>query len=87
MSGLPLRLELDDHTLAVLAEQLEPYLAHRAPTDDPWLSIEEAAGRARCAKQRIYDLLSQGRLKGGRDGTRRLIRRSELDAYLESGQA
>lgn len=81
MSGLPISLELDDQALAALAKQIEPFLSAR-PVDDPWLTVDEAAQRAKCGKQRIYDLLSQGRLVGGRDGSRRLIRQSEIDSYI-----
>lgn len=81
MSGLPISLQLDDQALEAVAQRVAAILADTA-ADDPWLSVEEAAARARCGKQRIYDLLSQGRLRGGRDGSRRLIQQSELDAYL-----
>jgi excisionase family DNA binding protein len=57
-------------------------------SDDPWLDVDEAAAYMRCSRQRIYDLLARkrddpARLEGGHDGRRRLIRRSELDRYLE----
>jgi excisionase family DNA binding protein len=56
--------------------------------EDPWLTVEQAAEYIGARPQRIYDLLARqgegpARLGGGRDGRRRLVRRSELDRYLE----
>ena len=48
----------------------------------PWLTVGEAAQYLRCSRQRIYDLLSARRLRKHKDGSRVLIRRSDLDAYL-----
>jgi excisionase family DNA binding protein len=45
----------------------------------------EAATYMRCARQRIYDLLSAGRLSRRKDGSRVLVSRAEIDAYLGSG--
>lgn len=36
-------------------------------------------------RQRVDDLLSSGRLERVKDGSRTLIRRSDLDAYLDNG--
>jgi excisionase family DNA binding protein len=47
-----------------------------------WLTVEEAAEYARCSRQRIYDLRSCGRLPRTGDGSRVLVRRSDLDTYL-----
>jgi excisionase family DNA binding protein len=56
--------------------------------DDPLMTVEESAEYLRCSRQRVYDLLARqgnepARLEGVHDGRRRLIRRSELDRYLE----
>jgi excisionase family DNA binding protein len=48
----------------------------------PYLSVGEAAEYARCSRQRIYDLLSSGRLTRHKDGSRVLVERAELDRYL-----
>lgn len=48
----------------------------------PFLSVPEAAEYLRCRPQRIYDLLSQGRLSRFKDGSRALVSRAELDAHL-----
>ena len=49
----------------------------------PYLTVVEAADFLRCKRQRIDDLLSQGRLARHKDGSRTLLRRSELTAYVE----
>jgi excisionase family DNA binding protein len=48
----------------------------------PWLSVLEAAELLRCKRQRVDDLLSQGRLARYKDGSRTLLRRAEVDAYI-----
>jgi excisionase family DNA binding protein len=48
----------------------------------PYLTVVEAAGYLRCSRQRIDDLLSQGRLTRRKDGARTLVERAELDTYL-----
>lgn len=48
----------------------------------PFLRVDQAAEHLACKPQRIYDLVSQGRLDCHRDGRRLLFRRSDLDAYL-----
>jgi excisionase family DNA binding protein len=47
-----------------------------------YLSVPEAAERLRAKPQRVYDLLSAGRLTRFKDGTRVLVSREELDDYL-----
>ena len=47
----------------------------------PWLSVVEAAEFLRCKRQRIDDLLSQGRLTRYKDGSRVLLLRAEIDAH------
>lgn len=47
------------------------------------LTVTEAAELLRCAPQRVYDLTSSGRLPFFKDGSRTLIRRVDVDAYLE----
>jgi excisionase family DNA binding protein len=76
-------------TVALEAEQLER-IARRAAeiavamlaTASPYLSIPEAAAFLRARRQRVDDLLSQGRLTRVKEGARTLVRRAELEAYL-----
>jgi excisionase family DNA binding protein len=48
----------------------------------PYLTISEAAEFLRAKRHRIDDLLSRGTLTRIKDGTRTLIARTELEAYL-----
>lgn len=80
--------------LEVLAARVAEILAsqdgHSSP--DGWLDAEAAAcylgysdtvaGRRR-GRQRIYDLVSQRRLRFAKDGSRLLFRRAWLDNCLE----
>ena len=65
-----------------IAERAAELLEERTTAAGEWLSLEEAAAYARCKPQRIYDLRSCGRLPRTGDGSRVLVRRSDLDAYL-----
>ena len=71
-----------------LLEQLVAAVAQRVllavPAASPYLSVTEAADYLRCGRQRIYDLTSSGRLPFVKDGSRVLLRRADLDAYLEA---
>ena len=51
----------------------------------PYLSVGEAAEMLRCRPQRVYDLLSRRRISRFKDGSRVLVSRSELEAYLNDG--
>ncbi len=58
-----------------------------------WLDVAAAeqhlgyAENARRGRQRVYDLVSQRRLRFAKDGSRLLFRRSWLDDDLEGRQA
>jgi len=74
---------LSDEDVERIAQRV---LAAGSSPSDPWLSIEEAAEHLRAKPQRLYDLVSTGRLKPAKDGRRLLFRRSWLDAYLGESQ-
>ncbi len=76
---------LSDEDVQRIAERVASLAASSSPSD-PWLSIEEAAEHLRAKPQRLYDLVSTGRLKPAKDGRRLLFRRSWLDAYLGESQ-
>ena len=76
---------LSDEDVERIAERVASLAAGSSPSD-PWLSIEEAAEHLRAKPQRLYDLVSTGRLKPAKDGRRLLFRRSWLDAYLGESQ-
>ena len=48
----------------------------------PYLTIREAAEFLRCSRQRVDDLLSQGRLTRYKDGSRTLVSRVEVEEHL-----
>ena len=73
---------LSDEDVERIAQRVAALTAGSSPTD-PWLSISEAAEHLRAKPQRLYDLVSTGRLKPAKDGRRLLFRRSVLDRYLE----
>ena len=85
MSAEPLRLtvELDAGQLEAIAARVAELLSAPAPaTASPFLTVAEAAAYMRCGKQRVYDLVSEGRLPRVKDGARLLLRCADLDAYL-----
>ena len=53
----------------------------------PYMSVDEAADYMRCKPQRVYDLLSARRLTRMKDGSRVLVKRDEIDAYLAARAA
>ena len=67
-----------------IADRVADLLAERLTADarSPWLTVAEASEYLRCKPKRIYDLLSQRRLPAHHDGSRVLLRRDELDAYV-----
>ena len=79
-------LTLPDAALEAVAERVALILADQAPADAsaPYLSVEEAAEFLRCKPKRVYDLCSQRRIDYVKDGSRTLLRRADLIAYLEA---
>jgi excisionase family DNA binding protein len=72
--------EIDRRVRDVLDEVNGPSSA------SPFMTISEAAEYLRAKPQRVYDLVSDGRLTRHRDGSRVLVRRDELDRYLNGGR-
>jgi excisionase family DNA binding protein len=75
---------ISPEALELLAERVADML--RVPDQpsppSPYMTVAQAAENI-CAKpQRVYDLLSAGRLQRYKDGSRVLVSRTELDAYL-----
>ena len=71
--------------IAELVEErvLERLEASRRDGLSHYLTPVEAAELLRADRQRIYDLLSAGRLRRYKDGARVLISRDELEGYLD----
>jgi len=64
-------------------EQLAGQLSFGA---SPYLTVPEAADYLRApSRQRVDDLLTAGKLSRVKEGGRTLIRRAELEAYIERG--
>jgi excisionase family DNA binding protein len=84
VSGRLPAIRLPDELVDLIAEQVAEILASRfePPPASPYLTVEEAAEYLRAEKHRVYDLLSSGRLTRHKDGSRVLVERSELEAYL-----
>ena len=80
-----LTLDLGSDFAKLVAEEVAAQLI---VTDrgEALLSVAEAAEYLRCKPKRIYDLCSQGRLPFEKDGSRTLIRRRSIDAYLREAQ-
>jgi excisionase family DNA binding protein len=83
----PLSLEIPPEALEAIAERAAEIIRDQAQSVPDYLTPQEAADYMRCgSKQRLYDLVSQGRIEPCRDGTRLLFKRTTVDAYL-SGEA
>lgn len=80
--GVELTIRLTDEQVAQIAARAAALVPAATPAS-PWLNVAEAAERLRCRKDRIYDLIALGRLHPLRDGRRVLLRRDDLDAYLD----
>jgi excisionase family DNA binding protein len=72
--------EIATRAASIVLQQLPDH--DRAHDASPFLSIPEAAEFLRAKRHRVDDLLSRGTLTRHKDGTRTLILRSELEAYI-----
>ena len=70
--------------LAARVSELEQRLAEiNQPTEpSPYLSIPEAATWLRTSRQAIDDMLSAGKLRRHKVGTRTLVARTDLEALV-----
>jgi len=85
VSDAPLSLAVDELVEAI-AERVVERLAKSAPAQVepmPWLDADAAARYLASGRQRIYDLVDQGRVRVARDGRRLLFRREWLDECLD----
>lgn len=64
---------------------LERLRVKAVASESRYLTVDEAASLYRCKPQRIYDLISSGRLPKKNDGSRVLLERAELERRLEEG--
>ena len=73
----------DDEALTEIARSVP---LPSAPVRSPYMTIPEAADYLRCSRQRVDDLLSQGRLTRVKEGRRTLVSRAEIATYLSNGR-
>lgn len=66
---------------------LEQPGAQAGASGSPYLTVAEAAEYLRAKPQRVYDLLSARRLTRHKDGSRVLVDRAEVDAYLAGAKS
>jgi excisionase family DNA binding protein len=83
----PFALIVPDALLERLAERAAEIVLERLEVSAhtsraPFLTVAEAADYLRGKPQRVYDLLSMGRLTRYKDGRRTLVSRAELDSHL-----
>jgi excisionase family DNA binding protein len=80
----PVQLLLPPEAIEAIAQRAAELVLAQLPArqPSPYLSVDEAAVYLRCTKQRVYDLVSAGRLPRHKDGARLLLRRSDLDALV-----
>jgi excisionase family DNA binding protein len=67
------------------AEIVLERLNHEQNLQSAYLTATEAAQLMRSKRQRVYDLLSAGRLTRFKDGRRVLVSRTEIEKYLAVG--
>jgi excisionase family DNA binding protein len=84
--ALELRASLDADAVETIARRAAALVLAelRLAVRSPYLTVVEAAEYLRCSRQRVDDLLSQGRLTRRKDGARTLVERAELDDYVRS---
>jgi excisionase family DNA binding protein len=75
--------------LEAIAQRAAEIVAERFEqnADDGFLDVAGAAEFLACGKNRIYALVSAGRLPVHRDGSRLLFDRGELREYVRNGGA
>ena len=77
-------VEFPADIIDVIAERAATLVLERLVTKPcpEFLTVTEAAELLRAKPQRVYDLLSDGRLERFKDGSRVLVRRADLVAHL-----
>lgn len=84
LDAIVARLADQPDLLDALADRVADRLAQHGSHGpaSPYLTTADAAAYMCCARQRIHDITSQGKLPVFRDGSRCLYRIDDLDAYL-----
>lgn len=71
-----------EEIVAEVTRRVVEQMRGAAQDEGALLTTAEAAAYLRASEQRIYDLVTQRRLRPEKDGRRNLFRRADLDAYL-----
>jgi len=84
---IEVRAQLPKEVLEAIAQHaanlvVERLAGERNGHESEYLTVAEAADLLRAKPQRVYDLLSDGRLTRHKDGSRVLVARAELVAHL-----
>lgn len=87
MSASTIALTLPEEALHQLAQLVAHLLRAAAPATEPWITTEEAAEHIGCNRDRIYYLVAANRIPHRKEGTRLMFRRSDLDAWIQDGDA
>ena len=85
LEGMEIMLTMTAEQVDVIAAQVAARMG-ATPANSPapdLMTPREAAAYLRCARRRIYDLVSAGRLPRLREGGRLLVRRADLDRLVE----
>jgi excisionase family DNA binding protein len=94
MTQSPLTLHIPDELIEEIARRVLTFIeagsldravgpgSSSRGWESPYMSVQEAAEYMRAKPQRIYDLLSSGRLTRHKDGRRVLVSLEELKALL-----
>jgi excisionase family DNA binding protein len=69
---------------ALAVAKIAKHGSQTVPGEPRYYTSTEAADYLRCCVDRIYNLSSQGRLKGRKDGGRLLFTREDLDGIVEA---
>jgi len=68
-----------------VAARVAELLAARDKAPERWIGVAQAAEHLACGTNRVYALVSAGRIPFVKEGSRVLFRRSTLDAWLTGG--
>jgi excisionase family DNA binding protein len=71
-----------DQIVEEAAQIVIAQLGHPEPDNSPYMTIVQAAEYMQAKRHRVDDLLSKGVLTRIKDGSRTLVARAELEAYL-----
>jgi excisionase family DNA binding protein len=89
IGGQPLVAELGDEALQTIAVAIADRNGHETKTASPWLTVADAARYLSLSEHAVRKLLDRHAIPRHQlvPGGRILLRRTDLDAYLDSGRS